>query len=39
MRPMGACEKVKANIAPLEKISPGPSLHHMSRFGQQPLKG
>ena len=27
MRPMGACKKVEADIAPLEKISPGPSLH------------
>jgi hypothetical protein len=36
---MGACKKVKANIAALEKISPGPSLHHRSKFGRQPLKG
>ena len=37
MGPMGAYKKVKANMATLEKISPGPSLHRMSRFGQHGL--
>ena len=38
MRPMGAYKKVRANMATLEKISPGPSGHHISRFGQQPFE-
>ena len=37
MRLMGAYKKVKANMAALEKIFPGPSGHRMSRFEQQGL--